>query len=364
MPVFFINAKTQFENLGDGVITRQLIALARQHGPVSVLVVGVPAHFRRTLDLVQGEAVESTHTFLVRFLRARMLRRSGSQRVTGSVFYLLNPGGFEGEFRISQLLRQFALIVALVFLRLLGIQLIRIGCSLGPFGSRRLIIERIKSRLLTHLSARDPISIEYAKSHGLGLAEYFPDLAFLLPKPALVRKAEDRPVVCFSFRSVKVELGYDAKIESVLRGVVATAPKDVHFLVITQVGFDHIHNRELANRLGIASRCEFIDVSSDLNAAEAAYRNVDIVFSNRLHVLLVAMRQGAKIVAVLDPVKNRKIVGIFEAIGFGHCIWDINDKAILTYEDALYTDMQRGAEVFEQQGRYATEVFTQWVRTQ
>ena len=363
MPAFFINAKTQHENLGDAVITRELIGLARQHGPVSVLVASVPEHFRQTLGLKEGEATLTASQFVMRLLKAAMLKRVRGERVTGAVFYLLNPGGFEGEFSVGQSLRQCGLVAAYVVMRLLGIQLMRIGCSLGPFGPRRLLIERLKTLLLNHFTARDPISIEYAQASKLGRPVYFPDLAFLLPVPDQQRNVGVSPVIGISFRQSKGDPQYDAKIDAMLLRLVATAPKDTRYLVVTQVGFDHQRNMELAQRIGIASQCDFINVASDLDAAGAAYRRADIVFSNRLHVLLIAMRQGARTIGILDRDKNRKIVGIFELIGLGHSIWDVNRHTGLTYEDALYPDADRGAQTFAAQGQQAASLFTEWVNT-
>ena len=134
MPTFYINAKTQHENLGDAVITRQLIELSRQLGPVRVQTVNIPAHFQKTLHLSPGEAVPTVSAFLISLIKAGLMWRFGAKRSSGPVIYLLNPGGFEGDYRGVQVVRQYVLVVAYVFLRLLGVRLMRIGCSLGPFG--------------------------------------------------------------------------------------------------------------------------------------------------------------------------------------------------------------------------------------
>jgi polysaccharide pyruvyl transferase WcaK-like protein len=363
VPAFFINAKTQHENLGDALITRELVNLARRQGPVSVLAVGVPEHFRRTLDLTESETVTTVSGFVVRMLKAVVMRKVNGGWVSGAVFYLLNPGGFEGEFSVGQTLRQCGLVATYVLLRLLGVRLMRVGCSLGPFGPRRLLIERLKARLLHSFTARDPISIEYAQANKLGLPVYFPDLAFLRPSPAQQRTAGSTPVIGISFRQLKGDPQYDAKIDTMLARLVATAPHGARYLVVTQVGFDQGRNREIAQRLGIAPHCDFVNVASDLDAAEAAYRGTDIVFSNRLHVLLIAMRQGARTIGLLERDKNRKIVGIFELLGLGHCIWDINRDTGQTYADALYPEPERAVLAVDIQSRQARTLFAQWVTT-
>jgi polysaccharide pyruvyl transferase WcaK-like protein len=58
------------------------------------------------------------------------------------------------------------------------------------------------------------------------------------------------------------------------------------------------------------------------------YSQVSFVFSNRLHVLLFALANGAIPFAIIDIKKNTKITGLFEDAGLKSLIININDHPI------------------------------------
>jgi polysaccharide pyruvyl transferase WcaK-like protein len=55
------------------------------------------------------------------------------------------------------------------------------------------------------------------------------------------------------------------------------------------------------------------------------YANVDYVFSNRLHVLLLALRAGVTPIALVRRGSNAKIRGLFSDMGLASHCFDVDE---------------------------------------
>jgi polysaccharide pyruvyl transferase WcaK-like protein len=213
---------------------------------------------------------------------------------------------------------------------MLGVKLVCLGVSFGPFSTRRRFVERIKHLLLFRNTARDPISIEYANQMGLQSFEYFPDFAFMLPEPPDTNQdmhRDNMPYVVMSFRKVKENDSYNHAVDEIVRRIAQTQMQDQNIVFATQVSFDMDRNNALCAdlaRTGVSTWCSSADSEQSLFEL---YRGATAVFSNRLHVLLFALRQGATAYAVINPTTNVKIAGLYQEIGLKDYIIDINDPS-------------------------------------
>jgi polysaccharide pyruvyl transferase WcaK-like protein len=357
---FFFSARTQHENLGDGVISRELIRLAAQQGTVTVYSGGMPAEFLGTIGVQPQDCIHSPYRYGMCMVKEALLWRLGKR--THPPVLLLNPGGFEGGVSYAHVPKHLLLIGAYAFMRLIGIRILRVGCSVGPFTPLRCWLERCKARFAYRRSARDDISLDYVKKHGFAEYMYFPDLAFLMPRPVRVAEASDaeRRLV-LSFRSEKKRRAYDPAVNAAIQELVGQFGSGARLSFVTQVSFDSERNANLRQLLdpGLANS-EILESSSEPTVS-AEYARATAVFSNRLHVLLLALRQGVPAYAVIDPAVNSKIAGIYRTVGLEDYIVDISKSDRKLSIPAKSNHFDFIANVFSTQSNLARQLFSTWV---
>lgn len=322
--LFFFSAKTQHENLGDAVINRELLRELVKYGLVEMNDGNMPTSF---IEFVKVDGVNSQCSSLNFY--SKLLTKSLKSLLFISrkkIYYVLNPGGFSGGVSGFGYFRQFFLILMYALLKIIGVRIIRLGASAGPYTEARLIIEKIKSALMHKNTIRDSVSYEYLASRNFRAIERFPDWAYMLKKiEAPEQRGEQLNVIC-SFRSERKINGYDEAVNNTLHAILnfnKQLPKH-HWSCVSQVDFDVERNGQIAAWL--KSRGMQVTELSGLNEQDyfALYHGAQYVFSNRLHVLLFALRQGAVAYAVVDPAVNTKIVGIYQDMGLSDLVIDIN----------------------------------------
>lgn len=276
---------------------------------------------------------------------------------------LLNPGGFEGGVNLSHVPKHVLLIGVYAFMRLAGIRIMRVGCSVGPFTPLRCWLERCKAKFAHRRSARDDISLNYVRSNGFGEYFYFPDLAFLMPQPALLAKTSGAATrLVLSFRSDKKRADYDAAVDAAARKLLEQFDSAARLSFVTQVSFDKQRNAALRQLLDPGlSNSETLESSSE-STVSAEYAQATAVFSNRLHVLLLALRQGVPAYAVIDPAVNSKIAGIYRTVGLDAYIVDITKLDVTLTLPAKSSHYAFISSVFSTQSELARQLFRSWVR--
>jgi polysaccharide pyruvyl transferase WcaK-like protein len=97
-------------------------------------------------------------------------------------------------------------------------------------------------------------------------------------------------------------------------------------LVVTyQVGMDQTFCRQLADRYASLHSVQFVEERVDLDTMQRIYGGALMVFSNRLHVLMLAMAFGSIPIAVIDKTNHNKITGIFNDADLSALLIDIRD---------------------------------------
>lgn len=342
-PRFFYLLRTQYENLGDRIINRECLALLRGYGTVRVNVVGVPQDFVAGLSLSPGEACAAGGTFYRELFAARL---------AGEVVYLvLVPGAVMGA---AQFVRQTVLVVGYAALKALGVRIIRIGASLGPFTPLRLQMERWKARMMAFIGLRDRRSLDYAREHGFPNAAPFRDFAFMLPTQLRRTGAEGGPLV-LSFRAEDSD-ELDAIAVSISRFLARIDPEATRPLTIaSQVERDRLTGRALAARVAGGRPVGYLDAADGEPALFDGYAGSAGVLSNRLHVLMFALSVGAPVRGLVHPTRNRKIIGLFEDAGLGDRLVEITDPDAV---DAVpWPDRPADPAIFSTERRALVEAF-------
>lgn len=313
--VFFVRIKTQFDNLGDALINRELLRLCSSVGTVVVRCDGAPDDFIKWLDLksipniyvVRGGGEYGL--LFVRDLICGAIRRR-------SMCLVLNPGGYIGEISKKSLFFRRFRAAYLRFLSALGVRSVLLGASYESLGRNNLASIRGIADSLTFHIVRDLGTRDYCLEKKIRVSKVLPDLAFNLPDPGVERLRSSRRVCLLSFRDPK-----DVDVLECIVQQVAKAYANGAFSAVRlsfQVRRDEKIMVDLQSRL--KSLCIPIDgglgmQEEGVGAAIDDYADAAYVFSNRLHVLLLAWRGGVVPMPFLKTGDNRKIEGIFADVG-------------------------------------------------
>jgi len=318
-PLAFVRLDTQFDNAGDCLINRKLVRLLAERADLCLDVGRCPPAFadQVTRGLAQRGAMRpSREPFLARMALARMAGRR--------CFLFLMPGAVTRDRPSGGILPDGMRELALPAAWALGVRICQVGASFGGLSERHLATWRGRRRWLFRLSPRDTASAGYLRAHGVSPDPCIPDLAFHLFEgdrcEGGVPSAEGR-TACFSFRTDQDP----RQASDVTAGVLALARRSgahLRWRPLVQVardrpGMEALRARWLADGIDVEP---VVDLHADVEACLAFYRGVSFVVSNRLHVLLMAASQGARVLPVADGPVGAKVEGILRDLGLASAV--------------------------------------------
>jgi len=316
-PVSFLRLRTQFENAGDCLIHRELVRLASERGDVSVDTSACPPEFARQVlsGVAPGRLLPSSLPFFPRMLAAAATGRR--------CIWFLTPGGISGpppyEKAWPTWLREAPLPIASAA----GVRICHVGASFQSLTDAHVARWRYRSRWLFRMSPRDSISAAYLRSLEIPCDPCVPDLAFNLFRETRsggeISGVRAR-AACLSFRTDGPP-GQADHLASVAEAVCASRP-ELRWRPMVQVARD-LDGMDLLRRRLLRAGFDLdpvADLHDDVESCLAFFREVSLVVSNRLHVLLLGASQGARIVAVAEGPSGPRLTGILRDLGLGGAI--------------------------------------------
>lgn len=312
----FFSIKTQFENIGDALINRELMLLAAANSDVVADLSRCPPFFVKTLgvsDHARITVVMSTLQLFMQLLQARL---------RGDVaYYFLSPGGYVGELSWLACLKRLPNTLLLVLCWLVGVRICHVGVSYERIGPRHAAFLRLRSGVIYRHFVRDEISREYVRSLGLRVDGVIPDMAFnLFDKP--VDASQTGSKVCFSFRTDQSARQMEL-VRNYIAWCVAQYPAETEYVMAAQVERDIPGMQQLQGWLQekLGRPVGFYACHDDIPACQAFYATCRVVISNRLHVLLLGASRTGRLVAAISGQDNRKIEGLFALMGMADNIF-------------------------------------------
>jgi polysaccharide pyruvyl transferase WcaK-like protein len=339
--IFFFPANTQFENLGDGIIGSQLLKRLRNCGDVLVDDRPVPEWYVDILEIDKAESVRARGTGFKRLLILAALQRLLHLH-DGHVYLALKPGHVYGS---GSMFKELARTGFFMFLFVLRVRIIRYGASIGPFSKCFEIFELIKSKMYWHYTVRDGLSLKYCESIGLTNAIYCPDMAFSLDRGTGDKQRKYK--FGLSFRSGTIsdsDRTYTDLLEMHLLNSRTMIQACSKLLFVSQVKRDDLYVASLRDKMDRSAPliCYQENKQSQMDILRS-YDGVELVLSNRLHVLLFAASRGAIPIPLLDGAKHSKIVGIFQDENLADLIFNI--KGVKSLDDHLSEVMSRACSI-------------------
>lgn len=327
---FFYNPYTQYENLGDALIAKNLLTILSEKGSIKLNTSSVPTNF---LDIIKNDKCESIPSSFSFLLAPFLLRLKGKQ--AGFVF---KPGHLYGGSAGIGGAKGFAFKMFYVFLlNLFGVKIYKTGVSIGPFDGLYLKYEKYVSKVSTFYGVRDDYSLEYAKQNNFKNFQRIADLGYFheqtnIPKSNIEQGYRS---LCFTFRSFSSlslsEQEQADKLALIIKQVFDDKPEITSVNCVTQVQRDYDFNTLIINalnKLGVNVNSNYkYDITLDsYNKIANIYSSCDLMLSNRLHALIYASDYGATPVAIGDPVENFKVKYVLDDFQGDSCFLDVNNS--------------------------------------
>ncbi len=320
---FYFSVNTQFENLGDALINRELILEASKYGQACVDVSRCPDSFVTTIGL--NSAMFPKNIAVFKGLLLLILKIVKSRSKGEKVFYFLNPGGLGKPRSNKQRISAIVYNMLLLFYVVIGVKVCHVGISHEKSGYIDLLISKMRAKLTSYLYVRDKGSFKYLNENGFGVKGVYPDLAFYLYGNEK-KASSERAKIGFSFRFDGRNISSKDSSKSFILSVFDRYKDQKKYAFISQVKRDDSHMHELAAWFLINTGCEaeVVCCSDDIEFMVSLYSDCDTVYSNRLHVLLLSSSSGSVPMAVIDLELNKKVSDLYLDIGLKELIIDLN----------------------------------------
>ncbi|AHK17387.1 polysaccharide pyruvyl transferase family protein [Thalassolituus oleivorans] len=310
----FFQVKTQYHNLGDALINQELVNLLVKQGDLSICIAGVPQSFRDKIDLSGGRTYNSFLIFLFVMISTVIFKRCEVQ-------LFMNPGGEGGELGFKGYAKKLIGLAYYKIISLMNVKIVRIGVSYGTMDSWYIRYLRSLSKIIKHHYVRDSYSYRLLEKYSIDVTGILPDLAF------------NKENI-----TVKNRIGYESLASSIVISIRPTeileTEKLVELLKKMTNGFEVViafqveTDRNFSQLLAKKMNCKFIDVSDSFESAGDLYSKTKYVISNRLHVLLLAASVGSIPIALTNIRENRKVIALFEDMGWAEFLVDMGTDAL------------------------------------
>lgn len=292
-----------YENVGDALIRRRAIAWARTLGEPHLLMGGAKsASWDEALGLNQGDTIyRSRMTWL-----KSVLLRSGPKPVL-----LIEPGEFNTDKRFYKLL--VVLFLVSIVVRARGGAIVQMPRSMARRSKLGMLIYRGTLSKRGVVLWREKPSWEAFNRIGA----IVPDIGFDDPD-SLTPSLKARDGIVISLRSDRPEP--DSNLLDWLRDFAGE--HDLSITAVSQVAEDDSRTQFLAEHLGARTILWSSRTSNEQESVvRALYEGTTLVWSDRLHVLVLGALHGAVPVEIV-PAPNGKIPKHFDAVGISGVSFD------------------------------------------
>ena len=334
MNYFLYNPATQYDNTGDLLINKALVALLRKHGQVIIDDNDKPESFLSQLLTEDDQRLSAiTDKRLFNFIEHRLNESAPSSSDTYYLVFV--PGDLSVSGFKSALSRLRFFYRRLRKLNQMGCRILRLGISLNTFDLSNMLVESLYSRAYEVYGIRDQRSMAKASRFRFSHVHYFPDLAWAFDA-ASIQKTNPLPVdlgdyIVLSFRTNKHGIVHDhiylKRIADKLRVILSEMKPQPKLVFSYQVKHDEQATQELAGLFAADFKVCLCNQTLDLSGALGLYTGARFILSNRLHVLLLGVLADTLSIPFVNGADNKKITAIFEDNNLGDLILDYGEKA-------------------------------------
>ncbi|VFQ46557.1 polysaccharide pyruvyl transferase family protein [Desulfoluna butyratoxydans] len=328
--IIFYKTTAAFDNTGEVLIYKSLLEQLRPYG--QVIVNDRNKKSALFLDKIGIEHSERLSSYS-RFPFVLFLIFSCIKHMCTSTDVVFVTG--VGEHRYTGVKASVKILLSACYLALVKLfrgKVVRIGMSIYLSGFMPKFSERLLSMFVDHYYVRDSLSQKMCADSGIQCVDIAPDLSWAYEISGVNKYNLDCEVTTclFSFRSslYKNDMLKVDKLKNAILMLSDALMSQYHcsIQVTYQVQSDYPFAHEIYKLL--SSRHDRVEFKSELITLDNAlsfYGNAQLVFSNRLHTLLLACKYNSVPIGFIDKLNQQKIVGIFEDADLGELLLNLND---------------------------------------
>lgn len=335
--VFYYSGYTQFENTGDLLINKTLLDIVSSNGSIVVNDKNMPIDYKNALlndinNIVKFSelAIEKSFTkviFLALFKNFIFRNKE--------IFILENPGH-----HMSKLIKpgknQYKELLIKNIQKKLNCKILKIGVTLGPYSNSMGVFSSIISKFYYSILVRDFKTLDLANNFNFKNVSYIPDLAWAYNHEKFIEKTAisipQTKYFVISFRDAmegKVrDFEYYNQLQNSIEQILITN-SEYKIVLSYQVEFDRIVCKDLFALFGTKYDITFIDKCLSISDAMYLYSKSEMVISNRLHVLLLAIKAGTLPIAITNVDKHFKLVSMFYDENVKECVFDVSSDNLI-----------------------------------
>lgn len=249
------------------------------------------------------------------------------------------PGAYSIKYSgLKAFLKRKKYILRALLLKIFKIKNVRVGVSYGEIESTSLKDEIVLSKLYKSIAIRSIDNYNYLKNLGLENIELIGDLAYLFDsnhfkfEESLGTKLDNNYII-ISFRwalygHIKNEQYFNSLRRALLELIALNdLNQDRTYVFSYQVEEDYEAICILKEDFEKAGyKINLIEKKLDFNSAISLYKNAELIFSNRLHVVLWGLLNGSNSYVLTDCEKHKKIVSIFKDLDLSNILFDIQQN--------------------------------------
>jgi len=311
--IYYMSLRTQFENLGDLLIAQATIDLISKHGDLIIDTRGVPSDFIKMFSFPENVTLNKKDFISVIF-----------KYKNSKLIYVVKAGGYSEAKTLKAKLRLIFKTFYFKTLKLLfHVKILRMPHSY----SGDLNIYEFKYQQIFDLNlCRDNQTYNLYNNNGLENIQFLEDLAlyyFNKNSKFLYKEFSNvRSKALVSLRYDRLDNEIDVTMNVIKYLKLHNYIEDYAF--VNQVKFDEKINNELAVKYK-KKHIKYDLTNESINNIVHEYSECKYIISNRLHVLLLAMINGAIPIAIIDLEKDKKILGCLDSLNI---TWFDKDKLL------------------------------------
>lgn len=308
---------TQYDNMGDLLINKCLIDELANFGEIYLDTKKVPYDFKKILlEHPNSYELSTVSTFSFKgkgLILIPFIKKNKYSHLFKS------PGPFGGAKTTNDKIRYFLFYYLFFIIRKKGVKSYLIGNDIIINSKFDAWIFKKYSIILKGILVRSTRNVEVLKKLHLSNVEYSPDLCFLMNSK---NKSSKSKKVAISFRNIENDDMHEKIIQSVKNLILFYSNKNYQIVFFHQVDRDYDYNKCLFELFKEKSNVNFRTSVLTWNDRDF-YNDIELVLSNRLHVLLLAQSYSSIPIALLNEnLKTMKINDVFESISLKDLIYN------------------------------------------
>lgn len=325
----FYQTKTKYSNTGDALINHALINALRTYGALHANCSNeVPEEFLSMLGIRPEEKVVSNSEFS--FIKSVISCAITSRKNGDRVYVFSGPGDMYGGGARLVIRNMISGLVFPIF-RAFGVEIVRIGRSVGPISKLMALSERIRCIFLSHYFVRDTLSLQRCHKIGIKKAKFSPDLSWIYDADHAKRINQTNTVMVNLRNSIFDDVHEEfvettlQRCEELLAQLSKAMDGKMKVCVAYQIAEDEAFSKIVCDRLSRNYETEYIDHQIRLDELEMYYGDVDYHISNRMHSLLAGYKYGSLPLALIDTQNHVKIAATFSDCDLDELMFDIHE---------------------------------------